>query len=152
MEYDFSIRKEVDGLNVGDPSIRELLNSYKLPPQGSQPTAGFSGPTSFSGNDTYLGNLLGQIQGSVAQLSSSKKRSSEGLQLSIDPEVLRWIVVLSAILLIVWLFFKAESAKRKRNPLNRRLKRLEKQVRRMSSAKRKALRLVDDDDDDDDLI
>jgi len=148
MESDFSIRNEMDSLNNDhDPAIREVLNNYKFPPpqMGQQPPP----PPAYygSGNEAYLSNLLGQIQGGMA---NNAQQGMGGLQLKVDPEVLRWLLLLGFLILIVWLFMK--SKQRRRNPLKRRLKRLEKQMLKLHGRKkrRKSLPQPEDDYDEED--
>ena len=160
MESDFSIRNEIDSVSTGhDPSMHELLNTYKFPPANPSPANYQASYPAGGSNEAVLGNLIGQLQGSIQGLSNNNQRQRTtnlgGLQLNIDPDVLRWILLLGFLILITWLFMRSNN--KRRNPLKRRLKRLEKQMKRLGLPKGKKVKkslaiddLDDDDDDDDD--
>jgi hypothetical protein len=143
MEPDFVTRQHLDSLNLSsDPSTFELLNKYKFPPADPKPQmqglSGFSGPPPQqynNGNANLLfGNMLGQIQGVLQQMGNSQKQPSkssfDGLQLSVNSDILRWVVLLVILIVLIWVVLKILD-KRRKNPMRKRMKKLEKKLRKL---------------------
>jgi len=109
MESDFTIRNHLDSVNLSnDPSIFELLNRYKESPvseSSAKPSLGDSGPA----NDLPA------------------KKDTDGLSLSVGPDVVKWVALLVVVLLLVWLFNK----KNKKSKLAKRMKNIEKELIRL---------------------
>ena len=109
MESDFTIQNHLDSVNLSnDPSVFELLNRYKEAPiseSSAKPSLGDSGPA----NDLPA------------------KKETDGLSLSVSPDVVKWIVLLVVVLLLVWLFAKKD----KKSKLAKRMKKIEKELIRL---------------------
>ena len=160
MEPDFVTRNELDSLfPENDPSTSELLNTYKFPPKEvtpSQPQAQsqsqMSGFGVYNPHSAFIGHMLGQLQTDVKNLSKPAKNTLDGIQFSANADILRWICLFAFLLLFVYVVMKLQ--RQRRNPL-RRLKRLERELKRLKNPI--ALDLddsdedLDDEDEDDDL-
>ena len=132
MEPDFVTRLHTESLTpYNDPGLSEVLNNYKFPPpQPQRPQQ----PVQFAGssqNDVFLGAMLGQIQASL----NNKPQNYDGFNLSINADVLKWIVALLVLIVVIWLVFTL--AKRETSPLKRRLHKLEKRYKRLKRLKKK---------------
>jgi hypothetical protein len=159
MESDFVTRQHIDSLvPASDPNIAEVLNNYKFPPKNPQPQpqpqmGGYSPYSNFNANNDnnnmFLGAMLGQMQ---ANMQNQNKKEFDGFQLNINTEVLRWFLVLLLVATLIWLVFKLSS--RGKSSSNRRLKKLERNYRKLMKYKRKNPKPLPDSniaDDFDDL-
>lgn len=151
MESDFVTQQHLDSLVPNsDPNIAEVLNKYKFPPVTPQPRSsqmGNYGPYfggAPSNNEIFLGAMLGQIQASVQ--NRTQKEETEGFQLKISNEVLKWVFVLLLVAALIWLVFYI--SRRERKPLKRRLKKLERSYKKLRKAKRKNPKSLSDSNDD----
>lgn len=150
MESDFVTRNHLDSIKSGvDPSTFELLNEYKNPPidvtlKKASNLGGFA-----SNDGMVVGNILGQIQGFLQNLGSKKSsEDSDGLQIKIGADVLKWIALLVIVGILIWIIWKLQT-RRRSNPLNRRLKKLEKQLKKLNRSNPNGLELAKDNDNDD---
>ena len=111
MESDFTIRNHLDSVNLSnDPSVFELLNRYKESPEPSvQPST--------------LGDSGLETRKDTPEL----KKDTDGLSLSVGPDVVKWVVLLVVVLLLVWLFAKKD----KKSKLAKRMKSIEKELIRL---------------------
>jgi len=135
MESDFTTRHHLDSVTPhSDPSVSDLLLRYRHPPVETKSTK-FSMPEARpSGSDLQLGSILGQLQGAVQSLLSRDKDQTNlggsGLQLSINSDILRWLIVLLFILVFAIVLLKYMNYRRAivRNPLKKRLRKLEQEL------------------------
>jgi hypothetical protein len=87
-----------------------------------------------------------------ANMQNQNKKEFDGFQLNINTEVLRWFLVLLLVATLIWLVFKLSS--RGKSSSNRRLKKLERNYRKLMKYKRKNPKPLPDSniaDDFDDL-
>ncbi len=109
MESDFTIRNHLDSVNASnDPSVFELLNRYK------------ESPISESSAKSSLGD-------SEPANALPLKKETDGLSLSVGPDVVKWVVLLVVVVLLVCLLSK----KGKKNKLAKRMKKIEKELIRL---------------------
>jgi len=140
-DYDFSIRNEIDSLGHTDHELGGLLSRYNIPHGPSQPPPPrMNAPA----GDPYLANLIGQLQGAIGNTQRQPTRQlGGGFNLNIESDTLKWLLVLLFLLVVLWLVFTYTRSKPEpslaRNPLKRRLRQLEAQVKRMRSQKLKEL-------------
>lgn len=141
MESDFVTRQHFDSLVPhNDPSIAETLNKYKFPPANPNPapqqhTQQMGGYAPYFGgapsnNEIFLGAMLGQIQASV----QNKTKDSDGFQLNVSNEVLKWVFVILLVAILVWIIFHI--SRKEKKPLQRRLRKLEKKYRKLKKLKK----------------
>ena len=160
MESGFVTQQHVDSLRHTDPGFAEVLNRYKFapsnPPVQSQ-SSGFSGaPNGAVGavghtDAVLLSNMLGQIQAGLRGNGPTPTgQGFDGFQLNINSDVLKWIVLLLLILLLVWLFLKAN--KKRKNPLSKRLEQVESQLHLLKRKSKKSSPAVEDESDDLDAL
>ena len=136
MEPDFVTRNHIDSVPMGDAETRRLLNTYKFPPPQPQqqhqmpqaPAGAF--PVFMGGNSdaVMLGNMIGQLQGTINQQNQQRSSGFGGLNLSIDSDVLKWLLLLLVVALLIWVVFKIKSSQR-RNPMLKKMKRIEKELK-----------------------
>lgn len=134
MESDFVTRNHIDSL-TNDPGTFELLNKYKFPPQDvpfqlppqQAPSQNFGDYN--NSNQAFFGNIFGQIQGYLQ--SNKKDNNFDGLQLNINADVLRWLILLIILVVLVWVIWQVQK-KRRQNPLKKKLAKIEKQIRKLS--------------------
>lgn len=163
MESDFVTRNHIDSVTpFADPSISDLLLKYRIPPVeiktptthaglGQQDLAGHSNNAS----NVYISNMLGQLQGSIQSMMNNKEPQNlagSGLQLNINSDILRWMIVLVFVIVLVIVIFRYMSYRRSitRNPLKKRLRRLENEMKAMRSRKN-PVALEDSEADDDEI-
>jgi len=137
MESDFTTRHHLDSVvHFSDPSIGDLLHKYRNPPIEIKPTQ-FSGPspvenTATSSSNAYISNMLGQLQGVIQSMAGNKEPqqnlAGSGLQLSVNADILRWMLILVFAIVLVVVMFQFMN-RRKKNPLKKRLRRLENEIR-----------------------
>ena len=149
MESDFTTRHHLDSVTrFADPGIGELLLRYRNPPVEPKPIQ-FSGVEATAPGTTpnlYISNMLGQLQGMVQSMANGRPNDNlagSGLQLNINADILRWMIVLAFAIVLVLVLFQYMSYRRTRNPLKRRLRKLENEIRALR-AKRNP---VDEDED-----
>lgn len=134
MESDFTTRHHIDSVTpFADPGIGELLLRYRQPPIEPKPVQ-FSGVEnqSNSSSNLYISNMLGQLQGTLQSLTGNSKEtnlSGTGLQLSINTDILRWMIVLAFAIVLVVVLFQCMNYRKTRNPFKRRLRRLENELK-----------------------
>ena len=142
MESDFITRQHIESLTPDpDPNFAEVLNNYKFPPVSNPsppPMIGYNGyPPYFgaapvsSNNDMLLGSILGQLQANQQKPATS---NLDGLQININLKVLSWILIILLLAVLIWLALRAHEARR--NPLKQRLRKLEKQFKKMRKLRR----------------
>lgn len=151
MDSDFTTNQHIESLSNGDPSLREVLNRYKfatggIPMKPSGQMGGHSPSYFGEANAILLSNMLGQLNAKMDN-TPPKSGNFDGFQLNINSDVLKWIVLLLLVLLLVWLFLKANQ--RKKNPLSKKIDKLETEIHRLKKFKKKKEVLKDDDDLDD---
>jgi len=149
MDSDFVTRQHIESLTDGDSSFREVLNRYKFAP-GHSPTKNVNvAPTSFNGDAIMLSNMLGQIQAGVQRLNGTNSPSigSDGFQLNINADILKWVVLLVLVLLIVWLFLRAN---KRRNPLSKKVEKLEEDISHLKKFQKKNPKALEAKDEVDD--
>ena len=157
MESDFTTRQHIESLTPhSDPHLAEVLNNYKFPPPSiPKPTPPqMSGipmgvyPVMPSNNDMLLGNILGKME---AKLDGQGRGGNlNGIQFSLSSELLKWLVLILILAVLIWILLQFR--KPRTNPVNRRLKKLERQLKRMRRKRKKnpkPLELDEDDEDDD---
>lgn len=131
MEDDFSIRNEIDSLGQYDHELGGLLHKYNMPQAFGPP------PAPRPAGDPYLANLVGQLQGTLNgwQAPARPNLGNSGFSLNIESDTLKWLLVLLFLLLVLWLVFTYTRPRpvAARNPLKRRLRKLEAQVKRMQA-------------------
>jgi len=138
MEFDFTTRHHLDSLAPhNDPSIAELLNQYKKPPTAGQD---LQAPvrTGGGGDSMFLSNLIGQLQGAINSLvyGQSQNKQLSGLQLNVNADILRWFLLLVFVLALVFLIIQIMHYRQaRRNPLKKRLKKLEKEIKALRAKK-----------------
>lgn len=159
MESDFVTRQHIDSLTpASDPAMAEVLNNYKFPPKNppQMPTpapmmGGYPAPYPYFGgsnNDMLLGNILGQMQ---AKLDKQENVNNfNGLQFNISMEILRWFVLILVLALLVWLVLKITS--KKKSPLNRRLRKIEKEMKKMRRFRKRNPKQLKDDSMEDNFL
>lgn len=167
MESDFVTRHHLDSVTrYSDPGIADLLHKYRTAPADPKPLpnlsnlAGFAQPEAASSSNVYISNMLGQLQGSIQSMMNKEPSTlagtGSGLQLNVNSDILRWMIVLIFALALVMVMFQYMSYRRRtKNPLKGRLRRLEKEIRKLRSRKNPA-ELADsgvdsDSDEDEDL-
>lgn len=138
MEADFTTRHHLDSVNPHtDPSIRELLNIYKnAPVEAKVPNfSNFDSGSSPKSDNLYISNMLGQLQGAINSITrkDSSFSGGDGLQLSVNADILRWMLVLVFLVVFVVVLFQFMSYRRAKNPLKRRLKKLENEIKALRS-------------------
>lgn len=135
MEPDFSTRHDLESIIPNsDPDSYELLNRYKFPPAEHQvprpPQQQFQGsfPIAVQGNSeaVMLGHMIGQLQGTLQ--STTKKSNFDGLSLSVDSDILRWVVLFLFLALLVWVIYTVNKKDTSADP---RLEKLERQIRKL---------------------
>ena len=157
MESDFTTRHHLDSVvQFSDPSIGALLHRYRNPPvepklpQFSGTSAG-EAPT--NGSNAYISNMLGQLQGAIQAMAGNKDQSSNlagsGLQLSVNADILRWMFVLAFALVLVVVMFQFMNRRKTKNPLKKRLRRLEDEIRALRTRKNPVVALEDKDEFED---
>lgn len=138
MEADFSIRKEIDALAGSyDPSLRELLSKYKFDIPSNLSGVGSNSQPLSGNNDSIIGNLVGQLQATLNGFHSRKQEDNtklDGLNLNVNADILRWIIILLFIAFIIWLVLFRKS--KRKNPLNKKLKKIEKDIKELKSLKK----------------
>jgi hypothetical protein len=148
MEADFTIRNHLDSVPTEDLKTFELLNKYKNPPSDIPLQQPVAPPSNLGGsNDVMIGNMLGQIQGYLQNLGNQrmdKNNGFDGFQLNIGADVLRWIILIVILIVLIWVILKV--TEKRRNPLHRRMKKLEKQIKKLRSFKKNPKQLTKDDD------
>lgn len=149
MDSDFTTQSHLESLAQNDPSLREILNRYRSAPGNSN----FSGlPVSSnlgggSGNAVLLSNMLGQVQMGIQNLNSSNKNTNlDGFSLNVNADILRWIVLLLLVILLVWLFLKVN--KKKKNPLSKKVERLEEEMGTLKKLRKEKTKDEDEDEDE----
>lgn len=157
MESDFTTRQHLDSVvPYSDPSMGELLHRYRNPPvepkmpQFSGATEGPS-QTSNTASNAYISNMLGQLQGVVQSMASNKEPpnlAGSGLQLSVNADILRWMIVLAFAIVLVVVIFQFMNRRRTKNPLKKRLKRLENEILALRGRKNPVEALEQDEDED----
>tara|TARA_B100000614_G_scaffold228765_1_gene220770 strand:- start:75 stop:560 length:486 start_codon:yes stop_codon:yes gene_type:complete len=159
MESDFVTRQHVESLTPhSDPHLAEVLNNYKFPPPSIPKPAPhqFSGvpmgvyPVMPSNNDMLLGNILGKMEAKLDGNNSSN--TLNGISFSLSSELLKWLVLILILAVLIWIVLQFR--KPRTNPVNRRLKKLERQLKRMRRKRKKnpkPLELDEDEDEDDDF-
>ena len=155
MEPDFVTRQHTESLvSSSDPSIAEVLNNYKFPPETPQPQmpspmAGYNPQFGSSNNEMLLGTMLGQMQANMQ--NKNQPAQSPGFQLNINTEVLRWLIVLLLVATLIWIIFRV--SRKEKSPLRRRLRKLERNYRKLYKARRKNPKaLLDSDNDTSDFL
>jgi len=159
MESDFTTRHHLDSVvPFSDPGIGDLLHKYRNPPVEPKPlqfsgNQGFHGDTQgSSASNVYISNMLGQLQGVVQAMSGANKEppnlAGSGMQLSINADILRWMLVLAFAIVLVVVLFQFMSKRKAKNPLKKRLRRLENEIKafRMKNPV-PALKQVDSEDE-----
>jgi hypothetical protein len=153
MESDFTTRQHLDSVvPFSDPSMGELLHRYRNPPvepKMPQSSGTTEGPSQAS--NAYISNMLGQLQGVVQSMASNKEPSNlagSGLQLSVNADILRWMVVLAFAIVLVVVIFQFMNRRKAKNPLKKRLKRLENEIRALHGRKNPVEALEQDEDED----
>lgn len=139
MEPDFVTRNHLDSMPASDPETRRLLNAYKFPPaqpprQTPPPPQQLAGTFPvFAGGQTdalILSNMIGQLQGTLNQHNQPKQSSNlGGLNISVDSDVLKWLLLIVVIVILIWLVLKMRPAGSRRNPMAKRMKRIEKELK-----------------------
>lgn len=132
MESDFSIRNEIDSISHRDESFDQILNRYGKGNKGKEPT---STPPVREKSQNYLELLLSQLQSNINYLFSRNKSKfgedpsteSTGFKLVVGPETLKWIALLLFIIIVLILLFK-ERRPRRRNPLKKKILKLESEI------------------------
>lgn len=145
MDSDFTTNQHLESLANGDSSLHEILNRYKF--AGGTTKSNNYIPASHSAhfgeaNAILLSNMLGQMQAKMD--NTSKTVNLDGFQLNINSDVLKWIVLLLLVLLLVWLFLKAN--KRKKNPLSKKIEKLEDEISNLKRFRRKKNNLPVEED------
>lgn len=155
MESDFTTRHHLDSVvPFSDPSMGELLHRYRNPPVEVKPPQ-FSGNSEApaSASNAYVSNMLGQLQGVVQSMMNNKEPqnlSGSGLQLSVNADILRWMIVLAFAIVLVVVIFQFMNRRRAKNPLKKRLKRLENEIRALRGSKNPIEALEQDEQDEQD--
>jgi hypothetical protein len=129
--------------------MRELLHTYRNPPPEPKPVQ-FAGAEP-SNSNVYISNMLGQLQATIQSMSSNRESPSlagTGLQLNINADILRWMVVLAFVIVIVVMLFQFMSRRKAKNPLKKRLKKLENELRALRSRKNPAALETSEADED----
>jgi hypothetical protein len=160
MESDFVTRQHIESLTPhSDPHLAEVLNNYKFPPpavpkpsppqMGGMPMGVY--PVMPSNNDMLLGNILGKME---AKLDGGNNNTLNGISFSLSSELLKWLILILILAVLIWIVLQFR--KPRTNPVNRRLKKLERQLKKMRRHKRrkknpKPLDLDEDEDEDDDF-
>jgi len=150
MESDFTTRHHLDSVvPFSDPSIGDLLHKYRNPPVETR-SPQFSGATEApaQASNAYISNMLGQLQGVVQSMANNKEPSNlsgSGLQLSVNADILRWIVVLAFAIVLVVIIFQFMNYRKAKNPLKKRLKRLENEIKALRGRKNPVEALEQDD-------
>mgnify|MGYP003978352937 CR=1 FL=1 len=122
MEPDFVTRQHLDSLTPSsDPDMAEVLGKYKFPPatrppRPPRPMGGYGQPAQFSApssnNDMLLGSMLGQLQANQNQNQTKNSPSSDGFQLSINTEILRWLLLIVLLVVLIWLVLQVRQNKK----------------------------------------
>lgn len=134
-EEDFVIRNELDSLGEFD----EL--AYKYSSLGDSSAIPSLKLPSASVDLSSLGFLTQHLQSNIQDLRSERealkalKDPSSGFSLNINKEALKWIVLAFFVLILVWLILHYKEDKSE-GVVDRRLARLEKQIRRMGRSKK----------------
>lgn len=143
MEPDFVTRNHIESVNLNsDPAIRELINNYKFAPHGTPPgpahpfQAPFQSPIMGSfpvamggtADSLVLSNMIGRLQADLERQRAPQDLA--GLQLSINADILRWFLLLLIVAVLVWVILQMKKGT-KQNRLERKLRRIEKQLVRM---------------------
>lgn len=166
MEPDFVTRQHLESVPAPtDPETRRLLNSYKFPPS-QQPSPGFPVPPKappagtfpvFVGGQTdalILSNMIGQLQGTLQQ-NQTNKSNLGGLNLSIDSDVLKWLLLIVVIVALILLVLKLRPMAARRNPMTKRMKKIERELKMLRKNpellalhKKTKTQIPDDDDEE----
>lgn len=161
MESDFTTRHHLDSVvPFSDPGIGELLHKYRNPPievkmpqfaGSTEAPAQAQAQAQAQASNAYISNMLGQLQGVVQSMASNRETpnlSGSGLQLSVNADILRWMVVLAFAIVLVVVIFQFMNHRRAKNPLKKRLKRLENEIKALRGRKNPVEALEQDEDED----
>ena len=155
MESDFTTRHHLDSVvPFSDPGIGELLHKYRNPPievKMPQFAGSAEAPAQAQASNAYISNMLGQLQGVVHSMANNRETpnlSGSGLQLSVNADILRWMIVLAFSIVLVVVIFQFMNQRRAKNPLKKRLKRLENEILALRGRKNPVEALEQDGDED----